>query len=692
MVQAIVDPIVRDRLANVHDDYRWLEFDKLPDNLPLSPLEKLNVTSIDQTYTECVEMFCNTKYLSFFCKHILGFEPLPFQSVVLDTLWSKKYPILLASRGAGKTTILAVYCLLRMAIDPGSKIVIVSGSFRQARQVFEQMKSCYENSPVLRDICRNREDGPKRELDRFEFRIGKSICYALPLGDGTTIRGFRANHIIVDECALVPHDILSTVVEGFGAVSKDPVSKVKEHATVTHLKKAGKWTREMEDLRELSKEGNQIIYAGTAYYSFNHFYEYYMRWCKIIGTGGDPDKIKKIFGDDKTIQKGFNWKDFAVIRIPYDALPEGFLDPGIIAKAKATMHTGLFFMEFGATFISDTNGFFRRTLIESCTTTKPVRIKSGRLVQFSAKKFGDSDKRYIMGIDPAAYRDNAAVVILELDEDHRKVVYCWTANQKKFNELKKKGLIKEDDYYRYVARHIRDLMQKFNICRIAMDKHGGGTAIAEALKDRTMLGEHEVPIYEVIEPDKEKATDFLEGLHILKIIVPTNEINSRANHGMLKDFQDRTLIFPAYDSIEFERFSVLDKAYEETPDTAEDTYTQVIEEIEELKNEITNIICKPSASLGQETFDTPDTRSDAFGKSVRSPKDRYSALLYANLESRDDYVGEMEEKFQYKAVGGTRATISSKQAATGSMYYGKGVKRMQNSNWINRGGTHIKHN
>ena len=60
-----------------------------------------------------------------------------FQQVMLDLLWHKKFPMVLATRGAGKTFMLALYALLRALLVPGSKIVIVGAGFRQAKLVFK---------------------------------------------------------------------------------------------------------------------------------------------------------------------------------------------------------------------------------------------------------------------------------------------------------------------------------------------------------------------------------------------------------------------------------------------------------------------------------------------------------------------------------------------------------------------------
>ena len=54
------------------------------------------------------------------------------------------------------------------------------------------------------------------------------------------------------------------------------------------------------------------------------------------------------------------------MRIPYELLPEGFMDASQVARSKATVHAGIYQMEFGACFTRDSEGFFKRSLIESC--------------------------------------------------------------------------------------------------------------------------------------------------------------------------------------------------------------------------------------------------------------------------------------------------------------------------------------
>ncbi len=671
-----------------NDDFEWLELGNIPDKVANPFLYPVGVAPPDPA-DEFLGLFTNVDYLHSVCYYLLGVELPPYQMVILDTLWRKKMPMLIGTRGGAKSYILGVYCLLRMVLNPGCRIVIVGAGLRQSRQVFDYMVHIWQNAPVLRDIAgRGKTVGPRREVDRYQFELGDSKCFAIPIGDGTKIRGLRANYIIADEFASIPEEIFNLVVQGFGVVAKDPVQKIKEAATIKSLKKAGKWTIEMERLRWENQDANQIIYSGTAFYAFNHFYKYFKIWHDIISSKGESETAREIFGD--TINnKGFSWRDFAVIRLPFTHVPEGLLDEGILTQARATLSRNQFYMEYGAIFATDSDGFYKRSVLEAATTNKPIILPSGEKVQFRAMKEGDIKKVYVIGVDPAADADNAAIVVLELGLDHRKIVYCWTTNKKKHEKQKKRfaamGIQLDDEYYRYIAKKIRSIMRTFNTERITMDKNGGGMGIAEALRNPELCENGELPIYHIIDPDELKADDGKEGLHILELVTPTNEFNAEANHGMLKDFQDKVLLFPLFDTIELAQAIEAEGVTDE--EDVLDTYEDLLHEIEELKVELTSIVVTPSASLGKEVFDTPAIKGVGDRKG-RLRKDRFSALLYANYYGRTRNKEDVF-KVNYRAVGGTKETIRKTKTIESrpqQMYYGPGVVKLGPSNpWLKNG-------
>jgi hypothetical protein len=154
--------------------------------------------------------------------------------------------------------------------------------------------------------------------------------------------------------------------------------------------------------------GNQAIISGTADYGFKHFASYWKRYKAIIESKGDSTKLKEIFGGE--IPSNFNWKDYSIIRIPYELIPKGFMDDKQVSRAKATIHTGIYNMEYAACFVNDSEGFFRRSLIESCVASDINPIKHNeRPIVFDAAVKGNANLSYVYGVDPASEKDNFSI-------------------------------------------------------------------------------------------------------------------------------------------------------------------------------------------------------------------------------------------------------------------------------------------
>ena len=612
----------------------------------------------DQLIERIAWLMMRPEYFSFASKYVLNIDLAPMQSLLLYEMWNRKFPMLIGTRGMGKSFILSVYPLLRALFMPRRKIIVVGAAFRQSKVLFEYMDTIWKNAPVLRDLC-GANSGPRRDVDRCVMHINQSTITCLPLGDGSKIRGQRANDIIADEFASIPRDIFENVVAGFAAVAASPIEKVKERAK---KKKAEELGLELEDVANSPQDkSNQIILSGTAYYDFNHFADYWKRYRAIVNSGGEEARLKEVFNGE--VPSDFNWKEYSVMRIPVDKLPDGFMDAGQVARAKATIHSGIFNMEYGACFTTDSQGFFKRSLIESCCTspTKPISFPSGE-VSFEAMLKGSPKKQYVFGVDPASEVDNFSIVVMEINEDHRRVVHCWTTNRKQHKDKLKSKIVDEDDFYSYCAKKIRDLMRVFPCAEIALDAQGGGIAVMEALQDKDKIREGEVPIYPTIE-EKEKDTDHKAGLHILKLCQFAKATwLAEANHGLRKDFEDRIVLFPYFDSVSIGLSIEDDKIANRKYDTLEDC----VMEIEELKDELSMIVMTQT-STGREKWDTPEIKVAA-GKKSRLRKDRYSSLIMANMSARS--LSVEKDVVEYGAIGGFAQQDNNAKYNSEKMYYG----------------------
>ena len=597
------------------------------------------------------------EYFSFVCKYVLNIELSPFQALILEELWNRKFPMLIGSRGMGKSFLLSVYPLLRALFMPRRKIIVVGAAFRQSKVLFEYMDTIWKNAPILRDLCDN-NSGPRRDVDRCVMHINHSTITCLPLGDGSKIRGQRANDIIADEFASIPRDIFENVVAGFAAVSASPIDKVKQRAKAKKAKEIG--VNLQSEAKDPMEKSNQIILSGTAYYDFNHFSDYWKRYKSIINSKGQPNALKEIFGDEPSEE--FDWTEYSVIRMPVNRLPDGFMDEGQIARARATIHSGIYNMEYGACFTTDSQGFFKRSLLESCTSSmsNPIVLDSGE-ASFGAMLKGSKDKKYIFGVDPASEVDNFSIVVLELNADHRRIVYSWTTTRQQHKSKVKSKITDEEDFYSYCAKKIRSLMRVFPCVEIAIDAQGGGIAVMEALHDKDKIANDEVAIWPIIDEDKPKDTDDQKGLHLLRPCqFARADWLAEGNHGMRKDFEDKILLFPFFDSASLGLSIEEDKSLNRVYDTLEDC----IMEIEELKDELSMIVMTQT-STGRERWDTPEVRVAA-GKKNRLRKDRYSALLMANMSARQFSIEK--NVIEYGAIGGFAK--SGKSFDNDKMFYG----------------------
>jgi len=331
-------------------------------------------------------------------------------------------------------------------------------------------------------------------------------------------------------------------------------------------------------------------------------------------------------------------------------------------------------MEYAACFTADSDGFFKRSLIESCVTgdNKEISLPQSGKIVFDAKIKGEHNKQYIYGIDPASEQDNFSIVILEAHSDHNRIVYCWTTNRSNFKERQKTGLVDDHDFYGFCARKIRSLMKTFTPIRIGMDAQGGGVAIEEALHDPDKLKTGEKLIWPIIDYDRAKDTDSQPGLHILELVqFAKADWTAQANHGLRKDLEDKALIFPRFDNltlglaVEEEGRKIL----EADLNPLYDTLSECILEIEELKNELTTIVMTHTStgSGGRDRWDTPEVKSPS-GKKGRLRKDRYSALVIANMLARQ--MNRTLASPDYNMVGGNLKKIPISNKNPGELYKG----------------------
>ena len=157
-------------------------------------------------------------------------------------------------------------------------------------------------------------------------------------------------------------------------------------------------------------------------------------------------------------------------------------------------------------------------------------------------------------------------------------------------------------------------------------------------------------------------------MHILELVqFAKAEWTSKANHGLKKDFEDQVLLFPRFDPVTIGLAIEDDKRAIQAGDKTRlyDSLEDCVMEIEELKDELATIVMTQTSISGRDKWDTPEVKMPN-GKKGRLRKDRYSALLIANMAARS--IIRATPATQYNLIGGTSKTLGKDN--DGKMYNG----------------------
>jgi len=486
---------------------------------------------------------------------LLKVDLAPIQRVILRDMWFKNYVITVAGRGCGKTFLLGVNATLHALLYPGYRIGLIAPSFRQSKLIFAEVEKLYQRSAIVREACEKR---PVRGADicflKFKGTTSSNGSYieALPLGvDGAKIRGSRFYLVEIDELAQMPTNIIDVVLRPMGVVHLEPMLRVREQERQQELIRLGLASEDDFD----NSSANKMIMTSSGYFKFNHMWSRMKSYWRAMREEGERSR-------------------YAVHQVPYVLMPKGFLDEENIREAKRTLSSIQFMTEYEAAMVSDSDGFFKASMLERCTIGSDFTIKTS----------GEKGKDYVLGIDPNQGGSAACGITIVEVSDPLKMVYV--------KGLKKKAT--QD-----MVMEIQRLCSVFNIKRIYMDSQGGGNAIKDLLEEGYNNKE---PILD-IDDDRTKGKS---GRRLLRMVNPSPNWISDANFELLATLENTRLRFPS--------LPLADTAMESQ-----------YEEVKLLKSQLLNIIVTKNPR-GTAHFDTPKKGQN---------KDLYSALVLSVWGSRD---------------------------------------------------------
>lgn len=153
-----------------------------------------------------------------FVSEVLGINLKLFQKILLYAMMHYNFIMYLAARGQGKTYLTALFCVVRCILFPGTKIVVSSGTRKQANEVLLKIQDDFmKQSPIL---C--------SEIERCNIGVNDAAIYfknsswirVVTASDSG--RSARANCIVVDEFRMVDLEIINTVLRKFLTSPRHP--------------------------------------------------------------------------------------------------------------------------------------------------------------------------------------------------------------------------------------------------------------------------------------------------------------------------------------------------------------------------------------------------------------------------------------------------------------------------------------
>lgn len=136
-----------------------------------------------------------------FVETVIGVEPYDYQKEVLDNENDRK--AFVSGRQVGKSRTAAWMALHHALTHSNHEILITAPTQRQSSNLFKQIKTEMAESVIPSELW-----GTERETRTvLEFENGTNL-YCLPTGDsGSTIRGYTADYLVVDEAAFIEDEV-----------------------------------------------------------------------------------------------------------------------------------------------------------------------------------------------------------------------------------------------------------------------------------------------------------------------------------------------------------------------------------------------------------------------------------------------------------------------------------------------------
>jgi hypothetical protein len=372
-----------------------------------------------------------------FIEHYFGIELFFFQKILLFFMNLNTFFMLIAARGLSKSFMIAIFACARCTLYPNTKVIIASGVKKQSKLIITEKieKELMQNPNLAREIKQIKSSSNDATVI---FHNGSTI-EAVTSSENS--RGYRGNILILEEFRMIDETILNTVLKPFLNVYRQP----------PYLKK--------EKYSHLTEE-NIELYISSAWYT-SHW-----MW-KSMQSARDM------------MLKG---KESMIFSLDYlTSIHHGLLSKKRIQKEKESSDFDeiSFLMEYeNLMYGQNSNAIFKLEDITKNRKLKNSFTPINNLDYSSVKnkkkeKLRDGEIR-VIGVDVALMGGN---------ENDATVFTCVRLIPNGDKYLRKVSYIEtmEGSHTDNQAIRIKQLFEDFQASYVALDCHGNGMSIYDAL-------------------------------------------------------------------------------------------------------------------------------------------------------------------------------------------------------------------
>lgn len=174
-----------------------------------------------------------------------------FQQIILVMMFECSNAVYLASRGGGKSFLLAVFCAIYCILYPGTRICLASKTRKQATEIIDKIQEIL--MPLSSNLCLEIVDIQNNQVNAsVTFKNGSKIVVVTA---AESARHNRATVLVLDEYRLIDKNTIDTVLRKFLTSRRHP----------KYLDKP--------QYKDYPQEKTKELYASSCWYEAHWSYE-----------------------------------------------------------------------------------------------------------------------------------------------------------------------------------------------------------------------------------------------------------------------------------------------------------------------------------------------------------------------------------------------------------------------------------